>query len=256
MNEDYIALLEKTLKIQSSIMQGHSVKAVLRQETKALKEKSGADIIALCIGGEAYISMEMVLKEKRTFLAQLRKYNLTSKQMFLNRFMRYYNYHHEGAREYLRIDTLHKVFDGTFSQTKSLEFEKDIHFSQAFLFPIRSKRGKKIGFVLYILMQNSQPLLGNMSSVTEMFETLIRPFFDEESGCLHSKCIHVDSKMDILSDKEKEIALRILHGKAYKEIAHELKITINTVKTHTKSIFSKYGVNSKMELQNKIIGGF
>jgi DNA-binding CsgD family transcriptional regulator len=256
MSVSHLELLEKTVEIQYHIIEGHSLGAILRKETKALKESTGANIITVCVGGESYINMEMILDEKKEFLSLLRRYNLTSKHMFLNRFMRYYHYHYQGEREYLIIDEIHKIFDGSFSKAKSLKFENEIGFNEAFLFPIRSKRGKKIGFVLYIFTNDSMPEIENMSEITEMFEKLFRSFYNEESATMHSRCVHIDNKMEILSEKEKEIAARILHGKPYKEIAQDLKVTINTVKTHTKNIFSKYGVSSKIELQNKIIGTF
>jgi hypothetical protein len=38
MNMSHIELLEKTVMIQNHILEGHSVKAVLRKETKTFKE--------------------------------------------------------------------------------------------------------------------------------------------------------------------------------------------------------------------------
>jgi DNA-binding CsgD family transcriptional regulator len=256
MNESHIALLEKTVMIQNHILEGHSVKAVLRKETKSFKEQSGADIIAICVGDENFVSIEMVMEEKRRFAALLREYKLSSQHMFLNKFKRYYKNHYEGTREYLLVDSLHKIFDGTFTQVKAFEFEEALNFSEAYIFPIRSKSNRKIGFVIYIFTHENIPNITNMADITTMFESLIRPFYNMETSTFHSKCVHVDNKMDILTDKEKQVVFRILHGRAYKEIANELNVTINTVKTHTKNIFSKYGVSSKMELQNKMMGNF
>lgn len=253
MNMSHIELLEKTVMIQNHILEGHSVKAVLRKETKSFKEQSGADIIAICVGDEDFVSIEMVMEEKRHFAALMREYKLTSQHMFLNKFKRYYHTHYEGTREYLVVDSLHKIFDGTFTQTKALEFEKALNFCEAYIFPVRSKNSKKIGFVMYMFSHQDMPNVQNMAEITTMFESLIRPFYNIDTSTFHSKCVHIDNKMDILTDKEKQIVFRILHGRAYKEIADELKVTINTVKTHTKNIFSKYGVNSKMELQNKMM---
>lgn len=256
MNANHVELLEKTVMIQNHIIEGHSVKAVLRKETKSFKEQSGADVIAICVGDEDFVSIEMVMEEKRRFAALLREYKLTSRHIFLNKFKRYYKNHYEGTREYLVVDSLHKIFDGTFTQAKALEFEEALNFCEAYIFPLRSKTNRKIGFVLYIFTHEGMPNIQNMADITVMFESLIRPFYNMDTGAFHSKCVHIDNKMDILTDKEKQIVFRILHGRPYKEIAEELKVTINTVKTHTKNIFSKYGVNSKMELQNKMMGNF
>jgi DNA-binding CsgD family transcriptional regulator len=256
MNMSHVELLEKTVMIQNHILEGHSVKAVLRKETKSFKEQSGADIIAICVGDEDFVSIEMVMEEKRRFAALLREYKLTSQRMFLSKFKRYYQTHYEGAREYLVVDSLHKIFDGTFTQTKALEFEKELNFNEAYIFPVRSKNNAKIGFVIYIFTYKDMPNIENMAEITSIFESLIRPFYNIDTNALHSKCVHIDNKMDILTDKEKQIVFRILHGRPYKEIAADLKVTLNTIKTHTKNIFSKYGVSSKMELQNKMMGNF
>jgi DNA-binding CsgD family transcriptional regulator len=208
------------------------------------------------LGGEEFVDIELIMEEKRSFATLLREYKLISQHMFLNKFMRYYHNHYEGVREYLVIDSLHKIFDGTFTKTKSLELEETLNFCEAYTFPIRGKRSKKIGFVMYIFTHGAMPNIENMAQITSMLESLIRPFYNIETNTFHSKCVHIDNKMDILTEKEKQIVFRILHGRPYKEIADELKVTINTVKTHTKNIFSKYGVNSKMELQNKMMKNF
>ncbi len=53
---------------------------------------------------------------------------------------------------------------------------------------------------------------------------------------------------EILTDREKDIALLLVKGYTYKAIAEELYITENTTKTHVRNIYSKMNVQSKMEL--------
>jgi DNA-binding NarL/FixJ family response regulator len=52
----------------------------------------------------------------------------------------------------------------------------------------------------------------------------------------------------ILSTKENEIAMAICNGKTHKEIANELNISINTLKTHVQHIYKKMNIHSKTEL--------
>jgi DNA-binding CsgD family transcriptional regulator len=40
---------------------------------------------------------------------------------------------------------------------------------------------------------------------------------------------------------------------SYKEVSDELKMSINTLKTHMKNIFSKYEVTSKSELSTALL---
>lgn len=51
-----------------------------------------------------------------------------------------------------------------------------------------------------------------------------------------------------LSQREKEIFEVLLKGLSYKEIADQHFISVNTVKTHTKSIYSKLGIKNRIEL--------
>jgi DNA-binding NarL/FixJ family response regulator len=47
-----------------------------------------------------------------------------------------------------------------------------------------------------------------------------------------------------LTTREKEVLRRLSEGLTYKEIGHELKISMNTVRTHLKQIYRKLGVRS------------
>ncbi|MBU1659256.1 LuxR C-terminal-related transcriptional regulator [bacterium] len=256
MKLDEVELLEKIVFIQSCIIEGHNVKAILRKETSSFKEKSGADVIALCMENENYVNIELVLEEKKRFLNLMRKYKLMPRHMVLSNFMKQCNSRFTGSKKFLTIETLYDIFQGTLSKAKSLAFEQEMSFKEAKIFPLHNRLGKKIGFVVYFFVKDKKPLYDNLPDLTRVFETLILPFYDSNLRSMHSKCVQVDSRMGILTEKEKQIAHRVLHGKTHKVIASELGISINTLKTHMKNIFSKYGINSKMELHNKILGNF
>jgi len=51
-----------------------------------------------------------------------------------------------------------------------------------------------------------------------------------------------------LTERESEIAALLLQGRTYKMIADELYLSVNTVKTHIKNIYSKFNIRSKAEL--------
>jgi DNA-binding CsgD family transcriptional regulator len=55
-----------------------------------------------------------------------------------------------------------------------------------------------------------------------------------------------------LTNREKEIVLRITRGKSYKQIAEELFIAERTVTKHVQNIFDKVNVSNKLELLNKL----
>lgn len=56
-----------------------------------------------------------------------------------------------------------------------------------------------------------------------------------------------------LTGRESEIASLLLKGMTYKMIAGELHLSENTVKTHIKNIYSKFNVQSRIELVNLVI---
>jgi len=53
--------------------------------------------------------------------------------------------------------------------------------------------------------------------------------------------------LNVLTPREKEIALLIINGKKYYEIAKDLNITLRTVKAHTQNIYKKLCVKNKFE---------
>ncbi|MBA3901610.1 MAG: response regulator transcription factor [Bacteroidetes bacterium] len=58
-------------------------------------------------------------------------------------------------------------------------------------------------------------------------------------------------EIQILSEREKEILDFLAKGDRYKEIAEKLFLSVETVRTHIRNIYSKLQVNSRMEAINK-----
>ena len=59
-------------------------------------------------------------------------------------------------------------------------------------------------------------------------------------------------KLDILTNREREIAQLIIQGYTRKEICNQLSISINTLKTHIRHIYRKLDVTSKASLMDKL----
>jgi len=57
-----------------------------------------------------------------------------------------------------------------------------------------------------------------------------------------------------LTPKEKEILKALSKGLRYKEIAHEMEISMDTVRTHVRHIYEKLQVQSRMDAINKVYG--
>lgn len=63
----------------------------------------------------------------------------------------------------------------------------------------------------------------------------------------------IDSN-EVLTSREKEILRLLAKGLRYKEIAAELFIGLETVRTHARNIYEKLQVQSRMEAINKVMG--
>ena len=60
--------------------------------------------------------------------------------------------------------------------------------------------------------------------------------------------------LDILSEREREVLALMREGKTNNQIAVELFVTVNTVKKHTQSIYTKFNVNSRAAAVAKAYG--
>jgi DNA-binding NarL/FixJ family response regulator len=58
----------------------------------------------------------------------------------------------------------------------------------------------------------------------------------------------VDPELDLLSRREREVLRYIARGYAYKEVAHELHISVKTVETHVSAVLRKLQLSSRYEL--------
>jgi DNA-binding NarL/FixJ family response regulator len=58
----------------------------------------------------------------------------------------------------------------------------------------------------------------------------------------------IDPELDQLSPREREVLRYIARGYAYKEVAHELGISVKTVETHVSAVLRKLQLSSRYEL--------
>jgi DNA-binding CsgD family transcriptional regulator len=72
--------------------------------------------------------------------------------------------------------------------------------------------------------------------------------YDNMSQSQQTDIVRQVKTLDPLTVREQEVLQLILSGKSNREIAGALFISENTVKTHARSIFSKYDVGSRAEL--------
>jgi DNA-binding NarL/FixJ family response regulator len=58
-----------------------------------------------------------------------------------------------------------------------------------------------------------------------------------------------------ITDREREIILKVIQGKSNADIATELVISLATVKTHLHNIYTKIGVDSRYDLLARVRSG-
>ena len=65
---------------------------------------------------------------------------------------------------------------------------------------------------------------------------------------------NVDHSLNILTKREKEILEMLSKGLVYKEIAHQLNISSETVRKHVYNVYPKLHVSNRVEAVNKFFG--
>ena len=94
-----------------------------------------------------------------------------------------------------------------------------------------------------------------LESITEVFNggsPMSSQIARKVIGSFQQKNSIEDSSL--LTQREKEILKLLARGLRYKEIATELTISIDTVRTHTRHIYEKLQVQSRIEAINKVMG--
>jgi DNA-binding NarL/FixJ family response regulator len=66
----------------------------------------------------------------------------------------------------------------------------------------------------------------------------------------NTKVTNVGIEESKLNDRENDVVTEIIKGNSYKMVAQNLGISINTVRSHIKSIYRKLNINSNIELAN------
>lgn len=77
--------------------------------------------------------------------------------------------------------------------------------------------------------------------------------YDNMSQSQQTHIVSQVKTLDPLTVREQDVLQLILSGKSNREIANALFISENTVKTHARSIFSKYDVSSRAELISTLL---
>lgn len=113
--------------------------------------------------------------------------------------------------------------------------------------------------VIFVTAYSSDEVIERVSHLQNIFY-LTKPFTtDQVLATMKIAVSRIPSgNLPRISQREKQIVDLLVRGKSSCEIAALLNISVETVKTHRKHIFSKYQVNSATQLISQIMqtGGY
>jgi len=245
-------ILQKIIEFQSCIIEGKTIKSILHMNREFLLSKSDADVITLYMHEHGKVNPEYILEKGREFEYLINKYVFDKKSFKWEKFVKNCNDYFASGLSHERVTELYQIFKGYMTKKEANAFSKELDIQSAVIVPIYAFGDKEIiGYCCFVYRTDVELDMEKIRSMKIMFQTLMRPLYDKNHNTIYSKCIRIDENMGFLTDKEKPIVKKVLSGMSYAEIAKLSGITINTLKTHMKNIFNKYGVNSKIELFHK-----
>lgn len=248
-------LLKKTIEILSCVLKGHTIEAIFRAESNYLRELSGADIVGVCLHHKNTLQLDFVLDHEAFLYHCFKENNLHPHTLILETLYRHNKRHFREGTAYLENESLANFLMDNVPEHKIKQLEIKHQFKTMVTYPLYSINNELMGCLLFCYFRENRPNHTHLAQITKMIETLIRPFEHEGNHIFHLKCVQVSTELPLLTSQEKRILKKLLSAKPYAQIAEEMHISLNTVKTHLKHIYVKYKVKSKLELYNKVKGG-
>lgn len=248
-------ILHKIIDFQSCIIQGRNINAMMHKDRGFYYERTQADIIAVYVNEHGRANVDYIVEEHHQFKQLVEKYIFSKHCLLWDHFIKNCKDHFTVDMKYHHTKNLHEIFKGLISKKDALAFSKELKLKDAVTMPIYAFDNKEeIGYICFIFQKKVNIEITKLEEIKTLFETLLRPLYDDHFNILYSKCLRIDEHLKLLTEQEKRIVRQVLSGKSYPEIGEILNISINTIKTHMKNIFNKYQVNSKIELYRKLNG--
>lgn len=253
MSTQNIEILHKIIELQSCIIQGRSIKAMLHKDKDFYREKTGADIIAIYVNENEKVALEYVVEDHHHFKELAQEYIFSEKTLTWDDFMNNCRSHFTLDKRYHHTKDFSLMFKGLLSQKSAQKLSKELQIQDVITMPFYDFAKKnEIGYVCFMFQDECCIEISNLLEIQNLFETILRPLYDRQQNIIYSKCVRVDEEFKLLTEQEKRIVKKVLEGKTYPQIAEMFHLSINTIKTHMKNIFKKYQIKSKIELYNKL----
>jgi len=248
-----VEILDREIKILSCLLQEHSFQAIMKTQSEFIHSATNSDILAICIQQHQQLNMEFLGESKALITRLLKSYRIQPSTITLDRFLKHFQSDLlEQGGKCLEVRSLERIFDGILTNAQYQLFEKEIGFNSAIIYPIHCYEGELIGYAVYFYLNEHQPIKKNLPFISQLLETIIQPLYDSKTHTFFSRIQRVSDYIPDLTPTEKKIARALLDAHPYATIAENMHISINTVKTHVKHIFTKFNVGSKIELAKKL----
>ena len=241
-------LLEKLLSMQNELLHKKPLQMLIQGEKESLLDFANAEFIGIslqgrdtfyeftCKLGEDYGLINLIEKApfKSDKIVRILKFlKLPVKVLDADELCRFLKLHRH-------CQDVHKIMDGKKIVLSFLESEKEDTLTQS--------------TVLMILKAENyhEDNVKKSCEVANLLWQIIAPFYDKETGIIYQHCIYEDNMFEHLSPREKVIAHALTEGLNQAQIAKNTSLSINTIKTHIKNIYLKYGVNSRIDFINHL----
>lgn len=246
-------ILHKIIEIQSCIIQGKNLKVLLHKNRDFYLNKTKADIITICMNEHDMVKPDYILEKHRLFAHLLHKYVFENRTLAWDKFVQRYYYALISGKKFFQTSDLYDIFKGLLTKKETKAFNEELQMKSAFLMPLFDfNKNETIGLVCFLFRTDKPVDIDKLHEVQTLLQTLLQPLYDKQYSIVYNKLVRVDENFSLLTEQEKRITKKVLMGMPYAEISKSLNISINTLKTHMKNIFSKYNVKSKIALYNKL----
>ncbi len=236
-------LLEKLLAMQSDLLRKKPLREVIQKESTFLLNFANAEFIGISLRGrDSFYEFTCKLGDDHSLINLIEKAKLKTHELIqvvsgITPAIKVLDHKHLCKLLKLNADCkdIHNIMDGKKIVLFLLEDESDDNAPLASVFIILKAKNYH------------DENIAKSHEVAEVMWELIAPFYDKVNGVIYQHCIHEDLKFEQLSSREKEIAKALAEGLNQMDIAKDMQLSINTIKTHIKNIYLKCGVTSRID---------
>lgn len=142
---------------------------------------------------------------------------------------------------------------------QALAYHAQGDMDQALIAVERALNLAEPGGAIRVFLDEGEPMAELLTAFNRQLSAIDREYLDsllaafdeaqlpEQATKYTERIVKHGDLVEPLSERELEVLRLLAAGLSYREIAEELYVSINTVKAHTKNIYSKLGVHGRMQ---------